>query len=167
MSIKLDDPVTTIPFIGESYAQKLAKLNIFTINNLLNHLPSRFLDYSQISDIPFLKIDNEVTVEGVLTAMANQYTRNGRKIQIGQLSGTNGTLALIWFNQPFLVRALPLGTKLSVAGKVSWWARQKAIINPSFEKIIGDERKIHTGKFVAIYPETAGISSKWLRSRID
>ena len=45
--------------------------------------------------------------------------------------------------------------------------RKKALISPEYEIQKNKKTKIHTGRLVPIYPETSGITSKWLRSRIN
>ena len=46
-SLGLDAPVTRLPAIGPSYAQKLAKLGVHTVRDLLYLLPHRYDDFSR------------------------------------------------------------------------------------------------------------------------
>ena len=41
----LISPVTAVPNVGPSYAAKLENLTIFSVIDLLNHTPSRYLDF--------------------------------------------------------------------------------------------------------------------------
>ncbi|OGM30213.1 ATP-dependent DNA helicase RecG [Candidatus Woesebacteria bacterium RIFCSPHIGHO2_01_FULL_44_10] len=162
--------VGQLPFVGTTYVDRLAKLGINTIGDLLHHVPHRYDDFRQIESVASLEPGEVVTVRGEIVSIVNQYTRSGRKIQIAKIADDTGTIYVFWFNQPFLIRTLPVGTKVSLAGKIGWWSRAKAIVSPEYEIINvgppGGEASTHTGRLVPVYHETAGVSSKWLRSRI-
>ncbi|MEK7119090.1 MAG: ATP-dependent DNA helicase RecG, partial [Patescibacteria group bacterium] len=56
----------------------------------------------------------------------------------------------------------PVGTQTRLAGKIDWFGHKIVMTSPVHE--IGSS--LHTGRLVPIYPETQGVSSKWLRGRI-
>lgn len=165
--MKLDSPVGNLPFVGPVYVRKLEKLNIFTIEDLLNHVPSRYIDYTQVSKISQIQPGETVTIIGNVTSIKNIYTKSRKKIQLAQLSDTTGTIDVVWFNQPFLVRNIKKNLKISLSGKVDWFGKKKSLISPDYELIREGHDTIHTGRLVPLYHETHGISSKWLRSRIS
>jgi len=104
-----------------------------------------------------------------------------------------GTIRAVWFNQPFLADTLNEGQIVSLSGKVNpvkdfirspQGRREQSKIsngvnfdkalylsNPAYEKIgsVNSQQQTannelrHTGRLVAVYPETAGVSSRWLR----
>jgi ATP-dependent DNA helicase RecG len=162
----LMDPVNKLSFVGPIYARRLEKLDINSIGDLLHHVPHRYEDYSQILPISRARIGDTLTLVGDLTFIKNQYTKSGKKIQIATLKDPSGEIALIWFNQPYLVRILYKGDKLSVSGKIDWFGKVKALISPEYEKVFEGKERVHTGRILPIYPETSGISSKWLRGKI-
>lgn len=162
--MKISDDITILPFIGEQYSKKLTKLNIKTIKDLLLHTPFRFEDFRLIKNFKDLQIDETVTVEGFVNNAANTYTKNRRQMQIVTITDGSENLTLIWFNQPFIIKNFKIGEIFKFSGKVTWFSRKKAIINPNYEK---SESSVHTSRIVPIYPETKGISSKWIRRRIN
>lgn len=170
--MKLNAPVSTVPLIGPSFAKRLQKLNIKTVKDLIYHFPHRYQDYTLTSQISRLQPGETVTIQGQVISIKNIYTRGGRKIQTAVVSDGEDTIEITWFNQPFLVKTLPVGTFVSLSGKVDWFGRKKVLVSPEYEKVQNAKRDtqngetIHTGRLVPIYPETFGISSKWLRSRI-
>jgi len=164
--IRLSDKVEKLPFVGPFYARKLEKLNISSIEELLLHIPSRYLDYRNKEKIKNIQIGNIYVVRGKLTFIKNQYTRSGKKIQIAKIEDATGEITLIWFNQPYLVRTIHKGDELQIAGEVGWFGRVKAFVSPEFEKIQDDRKVFSTEGLVPIYPETSGLSSKWIRNRI-
>jgi ATP-dependent DNA helicase RecG len=163
----LKDSVTELPLVGPFYATKLEKLGITSIDNLLYHIPHRYLDFSKTSPIKSLQVGDTITLRGEIASIKNQYTRTGKKLQIAQIKDATGEIMAIWFNQPFLARVLSEGEEISMAGKVDWFGRKKALISPEYEKIAAGKPSLHTGRLIPIYPETAGLSSKWLRGRIQ
>lgn len=162
--MNLKDPIDKLPLVGPTYAKKLEKLEIRTIEDLLNHYPFRYDDFSLISPISRVQPGETVTIRGKVEKIANEYTKNRRQIQKATVSDDYGQIELIWFNQPFLAKTLKTGQIYNFSGKVEWFGRQKAIISPEYEA--SKSGCIHTGRLVPVYPETAGISSKWLRSRM-
>ncbi|OGM09039.1 ATP-dependent DNA helicase RecG [Candidatus Woesebacteria bacterium RBG_16_36_11] len=164
--MRLSDRIEKLPFVGPYYARKLEKLNISSIEELLLHVPSRYLDYRNKEKIKNVQVGNIYVVRGTLTFIKNQYTRSGKKIQIGKIKDLTGEITLIWFNQPYLVRTIHQGDELQIAGEVGWFGRVKAFVSPEFEKIQESRKVSSTEGLVPIYPETSGLSSKWIRNRI-
>lgn len=164
--MKLTDPVSNIPLVGPSYQKKLEKLGISTVSDLLLHVPNRYLDFSKTSKIVDIKVGEVITISGVVNSIINQTTKRGRRMQIGQIEDETGKITVLWFNQPFLVRALYPGTTISLSGKVDWFGRKPTMISPEFEIKRKGVPTTHTGKITGVYSETSGLSSKWLRSRV-
>ena len=158
-------PVSEVYMIGPTYARRLKKLGIETVGDLLYYFPFRYIDYSLISPIRLAQPGETITVKGKIISLKNEYTSKGKKIQKGTVADSSGTIEVIWFNQPFLVKVLKPQTIVSLSGKVDFWVKKPALISPEYE-MIKSQSQIHTGRLVPVYHETYGISSKWLRSRI-
>ena len=148
----------------KTYSKRLEKLEIFTLHDLLYHLPSRYEDYSLISKIGELQEGELVTVQGKITKLSNTYTRSRKTIQKVKIEDDTGSLDLTWFNQPFIIKNFNEGDVLSISGRVELFARKPTIISPEYEVFTGST--LHTGRIIPIYPETRGVSSKWLRKQI-
>lgn len=170
--LSLSTPTKELYMVGPTYAKRLKKLNINTAEDLLHHYPFRYDDFSLISTINQLQLGEVVTIQGKIISYQNIYTKYGKKLQKAVVADQTGQIETIWFNQPFLTKTLKSGLLISLAGKVDWFDRKPALISPEYELIrskIYDLRSmitIHTGRLVPVYPETYGVSSKWLRSRI-
>ncbi len=159
--------VSKLPFVGPIYVKRLKKLDIQTVEDLLLHVPSRYLDFRLMSEIGKVQLGETITIKGQIVSVKNLYTKKAKKIQLAQISDASGQINVVWFNQPYLIRTLTPGSQVSLAGKIDWWNGKKALISPEYEKLLPGKRTVHTGHLIAIYPETAGISSKWLRARIN
>lgn len=164
--MQLIDPVTNIPGVGPSYAKKLEKLNILTVRDLLYHIPSRYLDFRNVTTLNRVQPDESYTVAGTVDAIETTYTRNGKKLTTAIISDEFGHLQLIWFNQTFITKVIGVGDYVSAAGKISWWDKQKAIIAPLWKKFDEQSNALISGDILAMYPETQGVTSNWFRNII-
>ena len=162
-----DSPIGQLPLVGPVYIEKLKKLDIETVEDMLLHVPSRYIDFRLISKIGRAQLGEMVTIKGEIASIKNIYSKTGKKMQIAEIKDSTGQIEAVWFNQPFLINILQAGTKVSLAGKINWFGRKKALISPEYEKLLIGRLSVHTGRLMPIYPETAGVSSKWLRSRIN
>lgn len=170
MELRLDSPIQYVPRVGPNMAGKLRKrLGLETVQDLLFHVPFRYEDYSIISPIGRLRPGETVTIIGALEYIRTFVTKNGKRMVMGRLTDDSGSIDLLWFNQQYLVKVLRQGDTLSVSGKADWFSRKIAIISPVYEKLDTSDSQassLHTGRLVPIYPETEGVSSKWMRGRI-
>lgn len=175
--MNLSDSVSKVPLVGPSYAHRLERLEISTVRDLLYHLPFRYDDFSSVSKITNLQEGEIVTVQGKVLEMKNIFTRRGFVLQQATVEDNSGSVDALWFNQRFLTRVLKKGDQVNLSGKVKRSGNKLQLESPDYEVIrpitsdSGDAlftnyRTVHTGRLVPVYPETAGISSKWLRSRI-
>lgn len=162
----LSAPIATYGRSFKLYASRLEKLNIFTLRDLLWHFPFRYENYSNISPIAAIQAGDMITIQGQLVAIKNQYTRSHMTMQKATVTDATGTIDITWFNQPFLTRSMHIGDKLSLSGKIEIFARKLTMQSPDYEVLFPGQEPIHTGRLVPIYPETRGVSSKWLRRQI-
>lgn len=164
--------------VGPIYAKRLIKLNINTVEDLLYHFPFRYDDFSLISKIGRVQPGETVTIIGEVVSFKNEYTKNGKKLQKARVKDDTKEMEIIWFNQTFLANVINVGGTFAFSGKVNWFGRNMAMVAPEYEKIQVQTtnniehrgnaglKTIHTARLVPVYPETYGVSSKWLRSRI-
>ena len=161
--------VTALSGIGPSLAKKLEKLEINTVFDLLYHLPFRYLDRSLITPAALVQVGELVTIIGQIDSITNIRAKSGKMMQKASLSDSSGKIDIIWFYQPYLTRTLKPNQKVSLSGKVDFFNRRPALISPDYELLTPNSESVlllHTGRLVPIYPETAGLTSKWLRTKI-
>ncbi|OGY22151.1 MAG: ATP-dependent DNA helicase RecG [Candidatus Chisholmbacteria bacterium RIFCSPLOWO2_01_FULL_49_14] len=167
MKLSLKTPVSELRMVGPSYVRKLEKLEILTVSDLLYHRPHRYLDYSNRAKIAGLRPGEITTVSGTIVESKNVYTRTRKAIQKLKLEDDTGVLEATWFNQPYLTGSLVVGARVNLSGEVNKTGLRLEMLSPEYELARKDGAKpIHTGRLVPVYPETQGVSSKWLRSRI-
>lgn len=161
----LETPINQGSRAYKMYAQRLEKLGIIKIEDFLYHIPFRYEDYSLISKINLIQAGEIVTIQGTVKDIKNQYTRRFKTLQKATVSDDTGEIEILWFNQPFLTKVLKIGDSISISGKVELDKNKSVMITPNYE-VIFNNQTIHTGRLVPIYPETRGISSKWIRRQV-
>ncbi len=162
--MKLISSVGSLPFVGPQYKHKLEKLAIFSIQDLLFHIPSKYFDFRLTTEIAKVQPGVTLTIKGYISDVKNVYTKRGKNFQTLKVTDATGSITVVFFNQPFIVKTLIEGEEYSFSGKADFFSRKIALISPQFER--SGLVTLHTGRLVPQYPETAGITSKWLRARI-
>lgn len=164
--IKLETSVKNLPGIGSAHAEKLKKLGIETVRDFLFHFPARYDDLSQITPISNLAPDQTATIIGKIT---NFETKQSWKRRMNIIEVTveddTGSIEAIWFNQKYLIDVFSRNPNVRLSGKVKHDPKKGLVLqNPVQESAAVDPN--HTGRIVPVYPETKGITSRWLRWQI-
>lgn len=169
--------VEHLPGVGKQHTTKLNKLGINTLSDLIYHFPFRYDDFSKIHKIEEAVQGEVITIQGVVWQIKNVRTRTGKFLTNAQVSDESGILDVIWFNQPYLTKNIKPGSPISLSGKIDKEGPRPKLISPTYEILKSTSQPprpgldlnvdtVHTGRLVSIYPETEGITSKWLRSII-
>lgn len=167
--LRLDTPVQFLKGIGERRAEVLARLGIRTAQDLLWHLPHRYVDASSVTPLAKARVGMEVAAVGRVTAKSVVPTRKGLRIFHAVLRDPSGVLECVWPGQPFLDRTIEVGQTLLVSGPVRLYhGRQMA---PREYLILGDAEgdgdALAAGKVLPVYPATEGLSHKVIRGLVD
>ncbi|MBI4132452.1 MAG: ATP-dependent DNA helicase RecG [Candidatus Sungbacteria bacterium] len=147
----------------------LAKLGVSTIRDLLYHFPSRYEEIGGRKHIADLREGEKATVvAGVVRLKAEKTWKKKLRIAEGIVRDDTGLLGVVWFNQPYVASLLKPGMRVRFYGKVTRAKAGLQMANPLFEPVIGTESElITTGGLLPVYPETYGITSRWLRYQIE
>ncbi|MCO6451505.1 MAG: ATP-dependent DNA helicase RecG [Caldilineales bacterium] len=159
----LHAPVTTLPGIGSSMAQTLARLGLNEVGDLLWHLPFRYQDYSNLRRIDQLRVDDEVTILATVKRVYARKTTTRRTLTTVTLADLTGTIEATFWN-PYIDRALKAGRDYYFSGKVGSYMGKRVLESPEFEPASDDPT--HTARIVPIYPLTEGLSARVLRKHI-
>ncbi|WP_312202327.1 ATP-dependent DNA helicase RecG [Anaerospora hongkongensis] len=159
-------PIQYLKGVGPQKAALLAKLNITTIGELLEHYPRRYEDRTQFRQI-FEVMDGQVeTFCGIVTAVNEVKPRRGLIITKVRVKDHSGEAELVWFNQPYVKRMFKAGLEIIVSGKVERRFRSIQIANPEVEFLSPNDTTLHTGRIVPIYPSSENINQQFLRTLI-
>lgn len=164
--IDLTAPIEKLVRVGPRNLPRLKKLGIKTVKDLLWHFPARYENLTNVVPISKVEAGTVVSVRGRILDIKNAVSwRRRRRMSIttATVEDETGLINAVWFNQPFIERNLPPGTAVSLAGKAILDGRGFYLSNPSYERFFGVSRLTHTSGLVPVYPETEGLTSKYLR----
>ncbi len=150
-----------LPKVGPAVALKLAKLGIYTVRDLLFHWPRTWLDATTPVPIATIAQDQTVVIEGRLSQLRYDPPIAKRRPKITALitDEAGDTVPVVWHNQSYLRRVLANGQRWLFLGKTVWNWQRRALELSNPQRL--DEQAV-----LAVYPETAGISSAFLRSTV-
>lgn len=156
-------PVSGARFVDDARAKLLAKLDIFTVGDLLLHAPFRFLDLRRSHTIGQASFG-----EGAFVGTVHEIKvkRPKPRLNITEVAITDGTGVLlgVWFNQPWVQRSFAVGERVVFAGNVTFAYGLKQINQPFVEKL-SEEKQSFEG-LLPVHAVTDGISPGWMRRMI-
>lgn len=158
--MELTNPVTVVKGVGEELAKKLAVLGVKTVADLVDYLPRRYEDYSEVVDIRDTR-PGPVTVKAVVKQASGRYVRRGMHITEAVVSDDTGSLRVVWFNQPYRAKALKPGAEYYFSGLFELSYQRMQLMNPSAELV--SDFTVNTARIVPVYRETKGLTSKQIR----
>ncbi|HEX5004257.1 MAG TPA: ATP-dependent DNA helicase RecG [Gemmatimonadales bacterium] len=167
-ALRLDTPVKFLKGVGERRADAFARLGVVTTQDLLWHLPHRYLDASTVSPLARARVGEEVACIGRVVDKGVVPTRRGLRIFRAVLRDASGVLECAWPGQAFLDRTIQVGQTLLVAGTVRFYhGRQLApteflVLADAEEEVVPDH-----GRVLPVYPATEGLSHKVIRGLVD
>jgi len=89
-------PITELKGVGPKMAERLLKLGIITVQDMLFHLPLRYEDRTRLYPINELALHSHVSVEA--TIETSQITFGKRRMLVVQINDGTGRLTLRFFN---------------------------------------------------------------------
>jgi ATP-dependent DNA helicase RecG len=164
-------PVAQLAGVGPGKAQRLERLGILTVRDLLYHLPRRYEDTRAVTPVAQLRVGDvqtsHVTIRNVSMRTTTMRRPPYKRMVLVEASLVDdGAVAgAVWFNQPFLNQQLHSGLELLVSGKVQRSRTGLSFRNPVFERVGREQR--HVGLLAPVYPETDKLTSKFLRGLIE
>ena len=162
----MDASVKVLDGVGLKNAEKLARLGIESLGDMLYHIPRRYDDYSKLKPINRLEYGEEVTVIGSVQSINTRSIRGGKsKLIEAIINDGSGALRVSWFNQPWLAKAMPEGTQVVLAGKIEQYLGRLVMNSPEWEPI--EKENLHANRIVPVYPLTEKITQRWLRAQMN
>lgn len=155
-------PVTVLKGVGPAMAEKLAKVGLENLQDMLFHLPSRYQDRTRITPIGALRPGQDAVVAGRVMA-ANVVTGRRRSLLVRIQDGSGG-LSLRFFHFSMAQKnALAPGVQVRCYGEVRPGATGLEIYHPEYRIHTGNEEPALHTTLTAIYPTTEGLTQLRLR----
>jgi ATP-dependent DNA helicase RecG len=160
-----ETPLRFLRGVGPRRAERLAEAGLAVAGDLLLHLPLRYEDHRRV--VTPVQVDREGiwTVRGSLAELRLVRTRRrGFVIVRGRVVGPQGSLAVVWFNQPFLLQRLADGDEVVLHGPARPLGESLLeLTSPTVEKVGADGV---AGGIVPVYPAAGGLGPAAMRALV-
>lgn len=156
--------------IGEKTQQLFAKLNIYTVGDLIRYYPRGYDVYEKEVPISEVEEGRIMTVTGMIFGRVQVSGTKNMQITTLHVKDLTGTLRVIWFRMPFLRNTLAGGGMITLRGRIT--RRRNGIVMEHPEIFYPSHRyeeKLDT--LQPIYSLTAGLTNntimKTIRQALD
>ena len=155
-------PVTALKGVGAALAEKLAKVGLETLQDLLFHLPLRYQDRTRIVPIGALRPGQDAVVEGIVAGA--DVVMGRRRSLLVRLQDGSGTLSLRFYHfSQAQKEGLKRGTQVRCYGEVRPGSSGLEIYHPEYRALSGNEPIAVEQTLTPIYPTTEGLTQQRLR----
>jgi len=156
-------PITSLKGVGPKVAERLARLDIHSIEDLLFHLPYRYEDRTRITPIGAVRAGNEVVIQGKIELTEIKFAR--RRMLLSRLSDGTGFITLRFFH--FNARqqaALTRGVTLRCYGEVRLGSMGLEMTHPEYQYIDNDKPVEIEQTLTPVYSTTEGLHQLSMRN---
>ena len=165
-------PVSSLPDVGPRRAERLSKLGIRTVLDLLYTLPFRYEDRRGVPSIGNLR---EGEQQGFLATVSSIRKKEIRKLRApvieAILSDDSGSIKAVWFGQEYILKLLPEAAHAFFFGRIEYSEFDRSLVlkSPVFEKVDPGQKgrkSFHVNRIVPVYRESLGLTSSFFRKLI-
>jgi ATP-dependent DNA helicase RecG len=168
MSVRLDTPVQFLKGVGPHRAEVFGRIGIRVAEDLLYHIPHRYLDATTVTPIARADVGKIVTVIGRVVSKGVLPTRRRLRIFRAVLRDATGLVECAWPGQAFLDRTIKEGQLLLVTGPVKYYHGRQ--IAPREQIVLAegeDEAEVpDRGLVLPVYSATEGLTHRQIRRLI-
>ncbi|GGP93355.1 ATP-dependent DNA helicase RecG [Shewanella ulleungensis] len=156
-------PITDLKGVAKKVAEKLAKLSIKTVQDVLFHLPLRYEDRTQIHPIAALSPGSYGTIEAEI--QSTQIMQGKRRMLVCNVRDHSGVMSLRFFNFSMAQRnAMEHGAIIRAYGEIRRGNQHKEIVHPEYQIIHAGETITLSDTLTPIYPTTEGVKqASWIK----
>lgn len=154
--------IKSLKGVGPQLAMKLNKIGLYSIQDLLFHLPLRYIDRTKITPIGGIQPRTEVVIEGEVRASDIVFGR--RRSLVCRLQDQTGTTTLRFFHfNKAQQQKLKPGAYLRCFGEARRGATGIEFYHPEYQYIDANNRRQLENSLTPIYPATEGITQSRIR----
>ena len=165
----LAQPAGSVWGVGEERAKLLARLNIFTVEDLLLHPPRRYEDRRKFLPVRDLKPAEAATVRGKIIAAGIKRFKKGTRAMFECVfdDGTARLHCRWWQAQPWMPDWYAVGREFLIYGKLEDDKKPRTFTHPETELVEpGDDEFVHVNRIVPVHPLTEGLTARVMRSLV-
>ncbi|CDD56101.1 ATP-dependent DNA helicase RecG [Clostridium sp. CAG:43] len=157
--------ITAVKGIGEKTAKLFQKIGVETVEELLHYYPRAYDEFKEAQPIAELKEDTIAAVGGILAKTAD-VVRYGARLQVttAGLRDSGGTLALAWYNMPYLRGTLKAGERFIFRGRV---VKKRGRLTMEQPEIYRPEQYAKVvSSMQPVYGQTKGLGNKTIAKAV-
>ncbi len=159
-------PVSNVKGVGPKVADKLARLGIASVQDLLFHLPLRYQDRTRVTRIGQLRAGHEALITGSVELSDVVFGR--RRSLVCRLSDGTGMVSLRFFHFSRIQQsALTRGTRLQCFGEARFGPTGIELVHPEYRVLNADAIATAEAALTPVYPATEGLSAIAIRRLIE
>jgi ATP-dependent DNA helicase RecG len=156
-------PITELKGVGAKVAEKLLKLGLLTVQDLLFHLPHRYEDRTRIYPISDLQAHLHTSIQGEVMSCDVQFGR--KRMLIVRISDGTGTVTLRFFHFSAAQKNnLEIGKHIRCFGEVRAGKYGLEIMHPEYKVIKPEQTEHMEESLTPVYPTTEGVKQLTLRN---
>ena len=161
MALALPPDIRYLKGVGESRAALYQKLGIETVEDLLYHIPRRYIDLTRPTPLAAAVPGQKCAVRALLAAKGREQ-RIRRGLSLFKLTAVDGpvTLHITFFNAKYTVEALREGEEYIFYGSVTGGFYSRQMDSPQVF------RPEETGTLLPVYSLTHGLSNKMVSRQV-
>ncbi|MFT4732958.1 MAG: ATP-dependent DNA helicase RecG [Gammaproteobacteria bacterium] len=158
-----DTPVTTLKGVGAKVAEKLKKLGLVTLQDVIFHLPARYEDRTRIYPMADLHAYLHVSIQGEIMSADIQYGK--RRMLLVKVSDGSGSVTLRFFHfSAAQTKSLAIGNIIRAFGEVRTGKSTLEMMHPEYKIVDDPENTSLEESLTPVYPTTEGVRQLTLRS---
>ncbi|HDN2476956.1 TPA: ATP-dependent DNA helicase RecG [Clostridioides difficile] len=150
--------------IGPKKADKLNKLGIFTLKDLLYYFPRQFEDRNNLKKIAQLEDGEKVTIKAVISSINIFSPKEGMTLTKIDVKDETGSAKLVFFNKSYIKNTFRPGDSILVFGKVKKKFNNLELTSCELEYLTNSPK--NTCRFMPVYQLTYGVTNKEIMSII-
>ena len=170
--------VQTLKGVGPAVAARLEKLGLYTIQDVLFHLPFRYEDRTSIVKIGALQEGQQAVIEGVIehsevrlghkgSGWGKNKSGSGRTLLCYLSDGTGRIVLRFFYFNTSQQKGLVAGKRVRCFGEVRHGANSLEITHPEVQQMAANEFLPIKNSLTPVYPKTEGVHQLLLRKLAD
>jgi len=161
-------PCQFLKGVGPRLAKCLEKCDVYTIQDVLFHLPYRYQDRTRVTPIRQARVGEWVVIEGVIAPIKSPTQQRRQRQYLFSLSDKTGQITLRFFHITTpQIETLITGSRLRCYGELRFGNTGLTLIHPEYQ-IIADNNPLPVSQSLTpIYSTTEGVSQHLWRKITD
>ena len=162
----LSDPITSLTGIGPRLQERLMHIGINRIQDLLFHLPYRYIDRTRLISLGELKAGEDAYFQGEIELTQIRYGKR-RSLLCRISDGTGAAILRFFYFSKSQQNKLQRGQLIRCYGKVRRGSSSLEIVHPEYRLLESGVDVELEKQLTAVYPSTEGLQQPRIRKLIE